>query len=388
MKRARKQNKRHTFQIHSGRHPILNNSERHYNCVLFSSFIISAAASVWLAALSLSAIFRKELLPPNRNGIFSAQSFFSNELQSREYFFIILIVVLAFLAGYLYRKNNGNGKPVKGKGTAENSPHSTMNPQSAEELQIPHTGIHILFFENLRIISGTGEDIAAKLTPKLKQLFILLTISSIDFKTRFKGITTEKLNTTLWPDHPRENVKNNRNVSINHLRSLLDEIGGIEIVYNKNLWYVSFDDSVRFDLMDYFKLKESFMKSDDPRKDMKNLLNLIGKGKLLDDCNFDWLDNYKIKIHEDIVSFLLKAVQMVNNKMDDDELLSAAQVILKYDTLNEFAMQLKIRQLLKLGKTKAARDYFITYTNEYKDILGQNYKQSFEKIKNNGLFDN
>jgi two-component SAPR family response regulator len=388
MKRARENNQKNILKIHTGKPQKLITSPQYSFFILLNSFYISILTGLWLTAYPFAGCKREEYSLSRFNEVYSAQSFFFNELQSREYFFIFLIVVLAFLAGYLYRKNNGNGKSIKSNGRQEKSPVTPVKREAAEEVLIQHSGVHILFFENLRIISGNGEDIAAKLTPKLKQLFILLTISSIDFKTRFKGITSEKLNATLWPDHSKENVKNNRNVSINHLRSLLEEIGGIEIVYNKNLWYVSFDDSVRFDLLDYFKLKESFMKSEDLRKDMKHLLAIIGKGRLLDDCNFDWLDSYKIKIHEDIVSFLLKAVQMVHKKMEDEELLSVAQVILKYDTLNEFAMQLKIRQLLKLGKTKAARDYFITYSTEYKDILGQNYKQSFEKIKNNGLFDN
>ncbi len=192
----------------------------------------------------------------------------------------------------------------------------------------------------------------------------------------------------MWPGHSKEKAKNNRNVLINHLRTLLDEVSGIEIVYNKNLWYVSFDSTVKFDLIDYFRLKESFMKSADLREDMKNLLAIIGKGKLLEDCNFEWLDSFKIKIHEDIVSFLLKALDMFHKKMDDDELLNTAQLILKYDTLNEVAMQLKIRQLLRMGKNKAAKDYFISYCNEYTNILGHSYKQTFDKIRTVRLFDN
>lgn len=47
------------------------------------------------------------------------------------------------------------------------------------------------------------------------------------------GISSKQLSDLIWPDKPKDKVKNSRGVAINHLRKILKELDGIELVYEK-----------------------------------------------------------------------------------------------------------------------------------------------------------
>lgn len=91
----------------------------------------------------------------------------------------------------------------------------------------------ICFFGGFRVIDKEGNDITFSFTPTLKYLLILLILYT---GKDSKGIIGNKLIQLLWYDKTEESAKNNRNVYMSKLRSLLDKVGDIKILNQNGFW--------------------------------------------------------------------------------------------------------------------------------------------------------
>ena len=94
-------------------------------------------------------------------------------------------------------------------------------------------------FGPLQIINENGIDIATKLSPKLKQLFLIFFIYS--YKNG-KGITTKKLTEILWPGMDPKSAKNTRGTNIQNLRAILSSCSEIKLLFLDKHWFLEVSD--------------------------------------------------------------------------------------------------------------------------------------------------
>lgn len=71
----------------------------------------------------------------------------------------------------------------------------------------------IYLFGEFTVYDKNGRDITYMFSARLKQAFLLILEHSLK-----DGISSQQFSEALWPDRSEFNVKNLRNVTLNHLR--------------------------------------------------------------------------------------------------------------------------------------------------------------------------
>ncbi|MCG8474401.1 MAG: hypothetical protein MI784_02845 [Cytophagales bacterium] len=88
-------------------------------------------------------------------------------------------------------------------------------------------------FGPFQAFDSSGNDIAKLFTPKLKETFMMILINEVYYQ---KGLTSDKLIEHLWPFSPREKAQNTRSIAIKRIRTILENIDGLSLVFEDNMW--------------------------------------------------------------------------------------------------------------------------------------------------------
>ncbi len=235
----------------------------------------------------------------------------------------------------------------------------------------------ICLFGNFEVIDKNGNEISDQFKPKLRQLFLLILVNS----KANKGITSEKLTSILWPEADNTQAKNNRNASISRLRNILSEIDGIEILHQNNKWVMEISEKLSLDVKKYHDLK-SRLKNDFTKAELNRFINLISKGRFLNDIDYEWLDSIKSDIISEVIEISLSISENEKVKNDDELLLKLSDAILIWDSVNEKAIKLKINALTNLGRNGEAKLAYENFVLNYRKIFESDYKSSFQELLN------
>ena len=111
--------------------------------------------------------------------------------------------------------------------SGEKSEHTDTVPQTNAQTNA------IYLLGNFQVIDKNGKDITVLFSSKVKQLFLIIFIHSVQKK---QGISSSFIYGTLWPDKEQSNAKNLKGVTLNKLRKLLGDLDGISLVYQDNLY--------------------------------------------------------------------------------------------------------------------------------------------------------
>ena len=225
----------------------------------------------------------------------------------------------------------------------------------------------------------TEADITASFTPTLKQLFIIVFLYTV--KTG-RGISTAKLNETLWFDKSDASARNNRNVSISKLRGLLGKVGDkADIEQEGSFWCVKME-GIYSDYMELTSMCEKFKHSDLEltEEEILRFVQVAYQGELLPDFQIDWLDEFKADFSNMVLDTLSEFTKQPEVKKNLHLLNHIAECILKFDTINEEAMILKCTTLYQLGKKGLAKTTYDSFLREYHNLLGSDYLIPFNSI--------
>src|SRR6185437_10523509 len=146
---------------------------------------------------------------------------------------LTFLFILAAPIFWMYRKRRGTGRaPLNHSEEKEEVnvvANLTIMDQNVEE---PRTNAIYLLGE-FKVYDKKGMDIGHLFSPKIKQLFILIFLNSND---NDKGIGSKKISNTLWADKDVSKTKNIKGVTLNHLRNILTDIDGIELVFSDDIY--------------------------------------------------------------------------------------------------------------------------------------------------------
>jgi len=235
----------------------------------------------------------------------------------------------------------------------------------------------IFFFGDLQIFDPEGVDITKHFTPLIKELFLIIVLHSIK---NGRGVSPEKLNEIFWYDKSEKDARNNRSVSLTKLKTLLDRLGGYcHLSRDTGYWMINIDYSNMY--VDYSTYTEIIRdkKLLDIEK-VKLLSEIVKRGNFLSNIEYEWLDSFKSQISNDVIDNLLHFLQYGNQSNDPELVIEIVNFIFYFDPLNEEAMIIKCKTLSALGKHSLAHYTFETFSKEYRNLYGEEFKKDFHAV--------
>lgn len=237
------------------------------------------------------------------------------------------------------------------------------------------TSFHLL--GGFQVFNDAGEDMTSLFSPTIKQLFLFLLLNSTKDK---KGVTSAKLDEVLWYDKTGNSARNNRNVNISKLRTILEDIGHTVITNKNSLWRIEFPENTYCDYMEVtdiiHKAKTNILAEDE----IYLLLGLLQAGELAPDVQVEWIMPYKSDFVKNIIEVLNPLLDTTDTYLNSNIRYHVAEYLLSIDPLNEDAIFIKCSFLNKIGRKSLAKIAFDSYTDDYEKLMGTSYPHSFGDI--------
>lgn len=286
---------------------------------------------------------------------------------------LLLIVIIVAL---IMLQKKRLKKPIHATNLIDLNESNSLDHFVLPVKEVKRPGIYLL--GGFQIIDKDNHDKTGEFTPAMKYLLTLIILYTLK---NGKGISNVKLKEILWYDKSDESARNNRGVNISKIRMILSSIGAIEITNENSYWYVNFNEDAYCDYNEALALLKTIPKNSDLSvENLVSLLQIISAGELLPNIQEDWMDNFKSDYSNLVIDALLSIKENKNLADNPKLLILVADTILVLDTLNEDAIKLKCKSLIKLGRIKIAMDVFNSFCKEYKVLLNEEFECSFESF--------
>lgn len=237
----------------------------------------------------------------------------------------------------------------------------------------------IILHGNFQLYDDEGNLISNDLSPTLKQLFLIIFFNTVSSS---KGISSRRLDETLWFNKNEKSARNNRNVNVSKLRTSIAVISGLELVNENSRWSFNISSEI---FCDYLFIKNIIS---DPKIELNEIelskvIELLNKGKFLSDVEVDWLDSYKSNYVNLIIIFLLEQLNQTKFSRNTQIQILLADTLMSFDSLNEEALFVKCKALHKEGKGGQSFEVYKSFIKEYQSLLNEEYPILFNDIIKN-----
>jgi two-component SAPR family response regulator len=234
---------------------------------------------------------------------------------------------------------------------------------------------YIQLFGDFKVLDKDGNDITIQFSPKLKQLFLIILLYSQRNKN---GISTKDLTDILWMGHSSQSAKNSRGVTIRKLRMILESLDSVQINFQIDRWSMSFGGSVYCDYVDCLSL----LKRDKIHDSDFNLhfYHIIQEGELFKGESYDWLDDFKGFVGNNIVDILLKFINELTLENDSELILTLTDRILVTDPVNDQALAFKLKVLIRQDNYNLSRFTYERFCTLYEEMYGEKFLSKFEEL--------
>ncbi|SEJ00187.1 Kelch motif-containing protein [Dyadobacter sp. SG02] len=280
-------------------------------------------------------------------------------------------------AAWLYFRRRGMETTAsQPQGEPAPEAHPALAPLRKSTSQAPPQEKNsISLFGDLQLVDNSGTDITQALTPLIKELFLVILLYTIRWK---RGINSDKLRELLWSDKTAESARNNRSVNLTKLKAILTKMPHCQIVMNAGHWKLDFDENeVHVDYLDFMNITSSKIID---RPMIEALIGITNKGSFLSNLEFEWLDPFKSEISNIVVNTFLNYAGSISVSDDPEFVIRLAGNISYFDPANEEAMILKCKSFALLGKHSLAKSTFESFTREYNNIYGEEFRRELADI--------
>lgn len=290
------------------------------------------------------------------------------------------ILVLVPLLFYLFRRRK-NEQEAETRPTSNPEPAGNQSlsastepaPPIVAQLDCPEKNAGYLLGDFLAF-DKRGMDISHHFSPKIRQLFLLLVVSSRPGK---KGVSSRVISSNLWPDRDMASTKNIRGVTINALRNILLEWEGVQLNYVNDSYLLELEPGF---FCDYYQALDYLQAPVTDGNRLLSYLPLLTRGPLFSGVQEAFLDEYKFEFETVLVE---KATDLLTLAARSDgwqqPYYQLAKVVHLADPFHEKALSYQLVFLRKTKGMEAARKKFETFQAEYERSLGQAYPLSFEE---------
>ena len=237
------------------------------------------------------------------------------------------------------------------------------------------TSNYIQLFGDFKVLDKEGNEITSLFTPKLKQLFLIILLYS---KRNKNGISTKELTDILWQGHSSQSAKNSRGVTIRKLRLILESIDTVQINFQIDRWSMAFSGPVYCDYLECLRLLKREKVHDTDFN--LNFYHIIQEGELFKGESYDWLDDFKGFVGNNIVDILLKFISELILEHDHELILRLTDRILETDPVNDQALAHKLKALIKQNNYNLARFTFDRFGLLYEEMYGEKFTGKFDEL--------
>jgi DNA-binding SARP family transcriptional activator len=252
--------------------------------------------------------------------------------------------------------------------------NDTLVKVDAPSEALPPRANAVYLFGEFTVRDRKARDITYMFSTQLKQVFCLL----LEYTTTEGGITSQRLSNILWPDKPADKVKNSRGVTINHLRKVLSELDGIELIYDKGSFRI--DHSPDF-YCDYMRCMQ-ITSSGEMDRHRDELLEVISRGKFLQLFDHPLFDALKEETEKKLEPALLVEMEKSFAMERYQVTIALSEAIFNIDPLNDTALTYYLKAMTGLKMEDDARIRYKTFALEYKKVMGADYPKSFKELVN------
>lgn len=294
-------------------------------------------------------------------------------------YFILIVCLLLLIARFWFIRKKKKTVDTKMEKVSTDVPQKAVPVVAHETLtSLPlffnRTKSSICLLGGFSVYNKNGIDITDKFSPTLKNLLILLIVSS---EKGTRRITGDSINQLLWGDKYADSARNNRNVSVRKLRILLEDVGDFEI-RSSNYWSVSYGPNI---FCDYHQVMEYIQHPDltQDEASFNKLIELILYGPLLPDIALAWMDGFKSDLSNLVIDLLNDLLEKMSEE-DTQSRIRIADAILSHDVLNEEALRIKCRALFYSEKKGPAKNAYDNFCKEYLTLIGEPYDHTFVEI--------
>jgi len=319
-------------------------------------------------------IWERELNPTEITSLFKKEEEKSfNYKNAAAIVFVIFIILILFVK----RRFKGEKKNVKTKPIVTVKRNAIIPKlDKLDDLE------NILCFGKLKIRNKEGIDIAEKLSPMLKKVFIIVFLYSEQGEK--KGISTKKLTEFLWSGMSLQSAKNTRGTTINNLRTILDSCPGINLIFKNKFWFIEISEDCYCDYHIVQGYLDSFVNNTYDlavlEVELPKFLKILKGGRLFSSSSDSWLDPFIEKFSNQIIDQCILFTEKLDFHSHGDLVFLLTEVICIYDDLNEQANRIKLQVLIHQGKLSLAYTTYDNFVKLYHNIYKETYSYSFEDM--------
>jgi two-component SAPR family response regulator len=249
----------------------------------------------------------------------------------------------------------------------------------AEKKMIEECKSSIFLFGDMQVFDKQGQEITKQFTPLIKELFLVILLYTIRWE---RGISSEKLKELLWFDKSDESARNNRSVNIAKLKSILEKVDHCMVSKETGYWKINCDfESTYVDYQQYFAIIKDKKKLN--KEKISELAKIIKRGSFLPNTSYEWMDQFKAEISNEIIDTYLHFAHSIAIADDPELLIELANYIFYFDSINEEAMAIKCKALVHLGKHSQSKITYENFCKEYKVLYGDDFDTSFNDMLSN-----
>jgi two-component SAPR family response regulator len=301
----------------------------------------------------------------------------TNSWNHHTLYWILLIVWVDLLAFsvLLWKKNARKKRALSADAeVATEEPTYQIEDKKAYHGKKATSAGSIFLFGEFQVIDKNGGDISKKFTPLLKELFLILLFYS---QKDSKGISASTLRNMLWMDKEQQSANNNRAVNIGKLKEILNGVGDYEIVSNASYLRIDLGHNL---VCDYAECWNVLNGKTFNKQQIIQLIEIAGRGSLLSECSYEWLDAFKACVSDALIDTLLGFANMVDLSKEIQLIIRLSDTVFLFDPLNEEALNLKCKALIYSGKHSLAKATYTHFTKEYETLFSVPYKYSFSEL--------
>ena len=298
-----------------------------------------------------------------------------NKNQELIYLALIVLLVIAIIFTLIfYFRRHSHQHQMENDQKAVIPPVHIRRPTPLGKSPVRANSVYL--FGEFMVRDKQNKDITYMFSAKLKQVFLSILQHSPE-----GGISSQSLSELFWPGKSEDKVKNSRGVAINHIRGILKEVDGAELVHDKGLFRIEYTTDFYCDYLACVKLlTENYTGGNETK-----LLEILTRGKFLRSIDIPEFDSFKGNLEQKLEPILLIEIEHSFNKENYKVVVALCECLFYIDPINDEALCYAIQSLTKMNLVNEAKMQYLQFCVEYMNTMNTEFPHSFTDIQKRSM---